>query len=62
MHSVTGAFLLTIFVALTPKGACGSAGWVSNTIRYHSLKPHKSPIINNQFSNSIYFVLVMFVT
>ena len=25
-------FLLTIYIALPPKGACGSAGWVSNTI------------------------------
>ena len=27
-------FLLTIYVALLPKGAPGSAGWVSNTTHY----------------------------
>ena len=26
--------LLTIYIALLPKGACGSAGWVSNTPHY----------------------------
>ena len=34
MDSVRGAFLLTIYKALLPKGACGSAGWVSNTTHY----------------------------
>ena len=28
-------FLLTIYIALLPKGACGSAGWVSNTTHYN---------------------------
>ena len=28
-------FLLSIYIALLPKGACGSAGWVSNTTNYN---------------------------
>ena len=34
MHSVGGSFLLNIYNALLPKGACGSADWVSNTTHY----------------------------
>ena len=33
MHSIR-CFLLTIYIALLPKGVCGSAGWVSNTTLY----------------------------
>ena len=28
------ALLLTVYIALLPKGACGRAGWVSNTTHY----------------------------
>ena len=34
MNGIRGAFLLTIYLALLPKGACGGAGWVSNTTHY----------------------------
>ena len=34
MDRVRGAFLLTTYIALLPKGACDSADWVSNTTHY----------------------------